>query len=89
MEKPRHCPFCGNKAILVESNPDENKDGRTWWKIACNGEPSGLSLNCIGQFINLWHVTPEDAVTAWNKRAVFGIDYGRSPPKPPHDNPKA
>ena len=67
MSELKSCPFCGGNDIKIkESEPSTANfnEGAVNFSIEC------LSFDCKAMpRLNLWHVTPEDAIDAWNTRA--------------------
>ena len=59
------CPFCGNKGELSESDPSTARfnEGAVHFAIQC------FAFECMGVKANVWQMSPEDAIGAWNKRA--------------------
>jgi hypothetical protein len=53
------CPFCGGKAVTETNN-------RGWWIVGCVDD-----YMCMGNInhIAMLHVTEEQAVETWNRRA--------------------
>ena len=52
------CPHCGSAAQLQHSEP-ENSQEETWsWRVQCSGCPAQTG----------WMETPEEAISAWNRR---------------------
>lgn len=57
------CPFCGGKSKLIESHRFGPEDTTPhYWKVSCN------VIGCNGAAVNIWHPSPEQAITAWNRR---------------------
>ena len=54
------CPFCGGKAGMIASL--SGREDRVWFVAKCTNH------NCIGNYINIWDITPDKAAEAWNRR---------------------
>lgn len=63
MTELKRCPFCGGEAQMRQSIDERN--GRVSWQAKCTN-----TLNCIGNFINVWEYTEERAANAWNMRVI-------------------
>jgi hypothetical protein len=66
MDKLKRCPFCGEEAELQESEPSTARfnEGCTSFIVRCS------AFNCkVMPKPNLWHITPSDAISAWNTRS--------------------
>jgi thiamine biosynthesis lipoprotein ApbE len=63
--KIKPCPFCGGKAELLESEPSTARfnEGAVHFAVSCGSIDCGVLPKA-----NLWQITPEEAVQAWNKR---------------------
>lgn len=60
------CQHCGGKSGLLESEPSKARfnQGCAHFAVSCS------DFNCdVMPKGNLWHITPQDAVNAWNTRA--------------------
>jgi Lar family restriction alleviation protein len=60
MTKLKGCPFCGGKATVKDESDDRRFSPYT---IEC------LKLTCPADFA--WFKSPEEAIAAWNNRAVY------------------
>lgn len=75
-EQLKPCPFCGKQADLIESEPSKARfnQGCVHFAVSCS------DFNCeVMPKGNLWHITPQDAVKAWNTRADGWISFGEHP----------
>ena len=65
MIKLKPCPFCGGEPDLTESEPSTANfnEGSIHFSVSCSG------FDCeVMPKANLWQITEEEAILAWNKR---------------------
>lgn len=65
MNNLKPCPFCGQKAELLQSEPStaNYNDGAVHFAVAY------FDISCqVMPYPKLWHVNEEEAAKAWNTR---------------------
>lgn len=71
-DKIKPCPFCGGKSKVEQCEPSTARfnEGAVHFKVSCPPMVGGYISDCIGSNLNLWEITPEDAISKWNNRAI-------------------
>ena len=70
MTELKPCPFCGGKPKVEQCEPSTLRfnEGAVHFKVSCPSMIGEYISDCIGSHLNLWEITPEEAISKWNTR---------------------